>query len=105
MRFTTTAIIEAAKPEKFSMSDGFSRDRTLVYIPSSLGSGVDTSRGVGTIGLEYIWGTSDNYEQIKNLRFPIKAEVDAEHITNGKKEERILHSLKPLAVSNKPASA
>lgn len=99
MRFTTTCTIDAAKPDKYTLDSGYTQDRTLIFIKTSLGNGVDTSRGVGSISVPYSWGTAENYSNLEKLSFPIRAEVEIEHVTNGKKEDKIIHSLKPVAVS------
>lgn len=101
MASVSTCIISGARPEKYTLDNGYTKDVTHVYVETRLGNGRDTSRGVGTVSVGYEWGTSENYAStLENLKFPIKAEVEMEQITNGKgKNETIILSLKLLAVS------
>lgn len=107
MASSSTCIVSGARPEKYTLDNGYTKDVTHVYIETRLGNGRDTSRGVGTVSVGYEWGTSENYAAtLEKFNFPIKAEVEMEQITNGKgKNETIILSLKPVAVSKSSASA
>lgn len=100
-------IVSGANPEKYTLESGYTKDVTHVYIDTTLGNGRDTSRGVGKVSVSYDWGTSENYHSVlEKLTFPIKAEVEFDQITNGKgKNETIVVSLKPVAVSKASAAS
>lgn len=83
------------------MDSGYSADKTLVFMKTTLGNGIDNSVGTGEVDMPYQWGSSENYELIKSYPMPIRAEVTMQEVTtNGKKKEMVVLNVKVLEVSN-----
>jgi len=76
------------------LENGTGYDSTKVYVQTDLDDSKGTGKGSATV--EYNWGLSNNYETVKNLTFPLQAEVEMEIVTNGRIQRTQLISLKPL---------
>lgn len=95
---TSTVTILGAKRSKGVLDNGNSYDSTKIYVQTAMRDTADT---VGFAGLEYNWGTSDNFEILKSLKFPIQAEITFEMVTNGKTMQTIVTDVKPLTTAVK----
>ena len=80
-------MIIGAKSSKGEM-DNRPYDSTKLYIEVRL----DPTKGtmVGACTEQYDWGLSDNFDLIKDLKFPVKAKVDFLTVSNGKSSKTIV---------------
>lgn len=85
--------ITGAKSSKGEM-EGRPYDSTKIYVQTRM----DPSKGtmVGTATEQYDWGLSDNFELLKNLKFPLQANVDFEQVTSGKSSKTIVMDVQLL---------
>ncbi len=93
-------IITGAKSSKGDY-EGRPFDSTKIYVQTMM----DPSKGtmVGTASEQYDWGTSENFETLKGLKFPISANVDFEQVTTGKNSKTIVMDVQliPVTTSSK----
>ncbi|MCH7382213.1 hypothetical protein, partial [Acinetobacter higginsii] len=57
----------------------------------------DGENFAGQVGADFKWGTSANFEKIKNQKFPFMADCVLEQVSNGKTTVTILKELTPVA--------
>ncbi|MDC5221513.1 hypothetical protein NRA24_05115 [Acinetobacter baumannii] len=95
MQFKTEMIILAAKSSKGEFN-GKPYDSTTVFYQADLQSGENF---VGQVGESIKWGTSFNFERIKNLPFPFTCTATMEQVSNGKSSVLILVDLDLSKVS------
>lgn len=95
MNFNARVTITGIKSSKGTLENGNAYDSTKVYVQTDLDDSKGTGKGSATV--EYGWGTSDNYQTIKHLPFPIVADVEMEIVTNGRTQRTQLVSVKPVA--------
>lgn len=67
-------------------------DSTNIFYKADLQEG---DNFVGEVGESIKWGTSANFEKIKNLDFPLVADVTMEQVSNGKTSMLVLIDLVP----------
>lgn len=93
--------ITGAKSSKGEM-EGRPYDSTKIYVQTRM----DPSKGtmVGTATEEYTWGLSDNFEKLKDLKFPLQASVDFEQVTSGNRVKIIVMDVQLLPAAS-PAKA
>lgn len=89
-------VITGAKGSKGEY-EGRPFDSTKIYVQTRLDPTKGTMAGMATE--EYTWGTSENFEKIKDLKFPIQANVDFENVSNGRSSKTIVMDLQVLPVS------
>lgn len=89
--------ITGAKSSKGEM-EGRPYDSTKIYVQVRM----DPSKGtmVGSASEEYNWGLSDNFDKLKDLKFPVQAEVDFENVSNGKSSKIIVMDVKLLPTAS-----
>ena len=90
-------VITGAKSSKGEM-EGRPYDSTKIYVQVRM----DPSKGnmVGTATEEYSWGLSDNFDKLKDLKFPVDANVDFEQVTSGSRVKIIVMDVQlPTATS------
>lgn len=104
MQFKTTVVVLGAKASKGEYN-GKPYDSTTVFFQTDLQEG---DNFCGQVGESLKWGTSANFEKIKNLEYPLQAELAMEQVSNGKSMVTIIKDLipvKPTApATNKPAA-
>lgn len=85
--------ITGAKSSKGEM-EGRPYDSTKIYVQIRM----DPTKGtmVGSASEEYGWGLSDNFNKLKDLKFPIQANVDFEQVTSGNKVKIIVMDVQPI---------
>lgn len=91
MQFKSQMVVMGAKSSKGDYQ-GVAYDKTIIYYKADLQDG---DNFVGEIGEEIRWGTSANFEKIKNLEFPLVADVTMEQVSNGKSSMLVLLDLVP----------
>ena len=93
--------ITGAKSSKGEM-EGRPYDSTKIYVQTRM----DPSKGtmVGTATEEYAWGLSDNFQKLKDLKFPIIANVEFEQVTSGRSSKTIIMDLQLIPASPAPTT-
>lgn len=91
MQFKSHMVVMGAKSSKGDYQ-GVAYDKTIIYYKADLQDG---DNFVGEIGEEIRWGTSANFEKIKDLEFPLVADVTMEQVSNGKSSMLVLLDLVP----------
>lgn len=94
MKFNSRVTITGIKSSKGTLENGTPYDSTKVYVQTDLDDSKGTGKGTATV--EYTWGLSTNYETVKQLHFPLQADVEMEIVTNGRTQRTVLVSLKPI---------
>ncbi|MCO8103924.1 hypothetical protein FK538_06900 [Acinetobacter indicus] len=97
MQFETTVIVLGAKASKGEYN-GRPFDSTKVFYQSDLQEGENFA---GFVSTEVTWGTSFNFERIKNLEFPFSAKAKMQSVSNGKDSKIIMLDLVPEKVTPK----
>ncbi|AYY89227.1 hypothetical protein [Acinetobacter baumannii] len=91
MQFKTTITVLGAKSSKGEFN-GKPYDSTTIFFQAELQDG---DNFVGQVGEQIRWGTSANFEKLKDLKFPLNAEATMEQVSNGKSMVTILKDLVP----------
>ncbi len=91
MQFKTTIIVLGAKSSKGEFN-GKPYDSTTIFFQAELQDG---DNFVGQVGEQIRWGTSANFDKVKNLKFPFTANCKMEQDSNGKSMVTILRDLIP----------
>lgn len=91
MQFTTTLTVLGAKRSKGEY-EGRPYDSTNIFYQAELQQGDDF---VGQVGESIKWGTSENFEKIKGLKYPFSATATMQQVSNGKTSTTVLLDLKP----------
>jgi len=91
MLFKTQMTVLGAKSSKGSF-DGKAYDSTTVFYQADLQEGENFA---GQLGVSIKWGTSANFEKIKNLSYPFNAEATMEQVSNGSTQTLIIKDLVP----------
>ena len=89
-------IITGAKASKGEM-EGRPYDSTKIYVETRMDPTKGTMAGKATE--EYNWGLSDNFDTIKDLKFPLQANVDFEQVTSGTRSKTIVMDVQILPTS------
>lgn len=92
MQFKTQLVVLGAKSSKGEYN-GRPFDSTTVFYQAQLQEGENFA---GQVGADYKWGTSANFEKIKNQKFPFMADCVLEQVSNGKTTVTILKELTPV---------
>lgn len=104
MRFKSTVVVLGAKASKGEYNN-VPYDSTTVFFQTDLQDG---DNFCGQVGESLKWGTSANFEKIKNLEYPLQAELSMQQVSNGKNMVTIIEDLVPLkptaTTTNKPAA-
>lgn len=98
MLFKSNITVLGAKSSKGTF-EGNNYDSTTVFYQSDLQEGENFA---GQVGVSIKWGTSANFEKIKNLDFPFNADVTMEQVSNGNKQTLILKDLVPEKAPTAP---
>ncbi|ENU91486.1 MULTISPECIES: hypothetical protein [Acinetobacter] len=93
MQFKTQLVVLGAKSSKGEFN-GRPFDSTTVFYQAELQDGENFA---GQVGADFKWGTSANFEKIKNQKFPFMADCVLEQVSNGKTTVTILKELTPVA--------
>lgn len=99
MQFKSTMVVLGAKSSKGDYN-GNPYDYTLIFYKADLQEG---DNFVGEVGEQMKWGTSANFAKIKDLQFPLVADVVLEQVSNGKTSTVIIKDLVPQPAEQKPA--
>lgn len=91
MLFKTSMTVLGAKSSKGSF-EGKAYDSTTVFYQADLQDGENFA---GQLGVSIKWGTSVNFEKIKNLSYPFNAEATLEQVSNGSTTTLIVKDLVP----------
>lgn len=91
MQFNTNIIVLGAKRSKGEYQ-GRPYDSTNIFYQAELQQGDDF---VGQVGESIKWGTSENFEKIKGLKYPFSATATMQQVSNGKTSTMVLLDLKP----------
>lgn len=91
MLFKTQMTVLGAKSSKGSF-EGKAYDSTTVFYQADLQEGENFA---GQLGVSIKWGTSANFEKIKNLSYPFNAEATMEQVSNGSTQTLIIKDLVP----------
>lgn len=91
MLFKTPMTVLGAKSSKGSF-EGKAYDSTTVFYQADLQEGENFA---GQLGVSIKWGTSVNFEKIKNLSYPFNAEATLEQVSNGSTTTLIVKDLVP----------
>lgn len=92
MQFKTQLLVLGAKCSKGEFN-GKPYDSTTVYYQADLQQGENF---VGQVGQEIRFGTSENFQKMKGLKYPIMCEALMEQVSNGKTTSLIIKDLAPL---------
>ena len=101
MQFKSQIVVLGAKASKGEFN-GRPFDSTTVYYQADLQDGENFA---GQVGAEIKWGTSFNFEKIKNQKYPFMADVVMEQVSNGKTSMLVLIDLVPQKQSYPAKSA
>lgn len=69
-----------------TLPDGKKFDVTKLYVESELKG----NNSIGTASQPFNWGKADNSNRLRNLQFPVTAEIVMEIQTNGKGESSMI---------------
>ncbi|GGP24432.1 hypothetical protein [Silvimonas amylolytica] len=97
MRFKTTATVVGAKMFKGEV-DGQNYDSTTVFTLMDQDESKGTARGFAIADFKF--PSSDLFQQLKALKYPIQAELELDQVSNGKTVKTVLVGLKPLGGVN-----
>lgn len=89
-------ILLGAKRSKGTM-DGKPYDSTKIYVQTPMNDSVDT---VGFSVTEYNWGDSNNFYKIRDLTYPLQADITIDLVTNGKNSKLVVLDVEPAKTSN-----
>lgn len=92
MQYKSQIVVLGAKASKGSY-EGNPYDSTTVFYQGDLQEGENYC---GQVGAFMKWGLSDNILKIKDLQFPLLAEVTVQQVSNGKTMVSIIKDLVPL---------
>lgn len=92
MLFKTQLVVLGAKSSKGEYN-GRPYDSTTIFFQADLQDGENYC---GQVGEQLKWGTSENFEKIKNLEYPLQAEATLEQVSNGKSMITIIKDLVPV---------
>ena len=95
MLFKSTITVLGAKSSKGTF-EGKPYDSTTIFYQSDLQEGENFA---GQVGVSIKWGTSLNFQKVKDLVFPFNADVSMEQVSNGSSQTLILKDLVPEKVS------
>lgn len=90
--------ITGAKRSKGDM-EGRPYDSTKIYVQTKMNE--QNGEMIGFATTEYNWGLSDNFEKLRNYKFPIQANIDLELITNGKTSKVIVNDVQVTSDNSK----
>ena len=91
MLFKSTMVVLGAKSSKGEYN-GNPYDSTTIFYKADLQEGDNFA---GEIGEQLKWGTSANFQKIKDLTFPLVAEATLQQVSNGKSMITIIKDLVP----------
>lgn len=91
MQFKSTMVVLGAKSSKGEYN-GRPYDSTVIFYKADLQEGENF---VGEVGESIKWGTSANFQKIKDCEFPLIADVVMEQVSNGKTSALVLLDLVP----------
>lgn len=83
--------------------DGKDNDSGSVYIEEQLD--FTTGRSKGYTSTKYKIGLAEAAKSFMHLETPFMADVEWVQVTNGNTTKRVIKSLKPVALAQKPAAA
>ncbi len=95
MLFKSTITVLGAKSSKGTF-EGKPFDSTTIFYQSDLQEGENFA---GQVGVSIKWGTSLNFQKVKDLVFPFNADVSMEQVSNGSSQTLILKDLVPEKAS------
>ena len=95
MLFKSTITVLGAKSSKGTF-EGKAYDSTTIFYQSDLQEGENFA---GQVGVSIKWGTSLNFQKVKDLVFPFNADVSMEQVSNGSSQTLILKDLVPEKAS------
>ena len=95
MLFKSTSTVLGAKSSKGTF-EGKPYDSTTIFYQSDLQEGENFA---GQVGVSIKWGTSLNFQKVKDLVFPFNADVSMEQVSNGSSQTLILKDLVPEKAS------
>lgn len=95
MLFKSTITVLGAKSSKGTF-EGKAYDSTTIFYQSDLQEGENFA---GQVGVSIKWGTSLNFQKVKDLVFPFNADVSMEQVSNGSSQTLILKDLVPEKLS------
>lgn len=98
MQFKSTMVVLGAKSSKGEYQ-GRPYDSTVIFYKADLQEG---DNFVGEVGEQIKWGTSANFQKIKDLEFPVVADVTMEQVSNGKNSVLVLLDLVPQKQQTQP---
>jgi len=91
MQFKSTMVVLGAKSSKGEYN-GRPYDSTTIFYKADLQEGDNFA---GEVGEQIKWGSSSNFQKIKDLDFPLFADVTMEQVSNGKNSALVLLDLVP----------
>lgn len=86
-------IVTGAKSSKGEM-EGRPYDSTKIYVQTKMNP--DSGEMVGFATAEYNWGLSDNFLKIRDLKYPVDANIQLELVTSGKNTKMIVTDVQPI---------
>lgn len=95
-------IILGAKRSYGTLENGKRYDSTKLYVQTPMKENIDQ---VGFATVEYAWGDNTNFDKIKNLQFPLKADITLEVVTSGKTSQIVVADVEPMKSSTNNAKA
>ena len=95
MLFKSTITVLGAKSSKGTF-EGKPYDSTTIFYQSDLQEGENFA---WQVGVSIKWGTSLNFQKVKDLVFPFNADVSMEQVSNGSSQTLILKDLVPEKAS------
>lgn len=89
-------IFLGAKPSYFRADDGTVYDNTKVYLAAPLAGDTEV---LGYTGIELKYGTSADFNRLRDLKpmHPVLVDIDIE--TTGRKVVQVLRDIKPAPVA------
>lgn len=96
MQFQSRVTIQGIKKSKGALENGTPYDSTKIYVQTGLDDSKGNGKGFSTV--EYNFGTSEEFDKMKHLSFPLVADCEMEIVTNGKTQKTIVKGFKAVAI-------
>lgn len=88
------SIILGVKRSKGTLDNGNAYDSTKLYVQTPMKESADQ---MGYAVSEFNWGDSTNFDAFKGVKFPIKANITYDMVTNGKSNQVIISDVQFLS--------
>lgn len=82
-----------SKRSQGKLDNGNTYDSTKIYVQTRM---VDNADSAGFAVTEYNWGDSNNFYKIRDLPYPLQAEITLDMVTNGKTTKLVVTDVQTI---------